>query len=243
MKTLLILTGHSKGLGKAVLECFLNLGDVKIQGISRSSLGWEREGLDEFSMDLSDINAMESRLPDFFPRGDFEKIILINNAGWIGEIKPVGKLEPQTIQQAIQLNLVAPMVLTDAFVKAYGDTKATKIIVNISSGAAYKPLPGWAEYCTSKAGLAMFSKVAAEELKFKGFKVYSLAPGIVDTAMQAAIREAKAEDFPALERFLNYKKEAQLSTPEEVAEKILYLVSHPEKFGEVGQDVRDFSAD
>ncbi|WP_026951284.1 SDR family NAD(P)-dependent oxidoreductase [Algoriphagus mannitolivorans] len=240
-KTLLILTGHSKGLGKAILEEFLNLENVKILAISRSTLGLDREDLQEISLDLSDLDTLESKLPELFPQGDFENIILINNAGWIGEIKPVGKLEPKTIQQAIQLNLVSPMILTDTFVKAYGDSVATKIIVNISSGAAHKPLPGWAEYCTSKAGLAMFSKVAAEELKLKGIKVYSLAPGIVDTAMQADIREARAEDFPALERFLNYKTEAQLSTPEEVAGKILYLVSNPEKFEEVIQDVRNFS--
>lgn len=140
----------------------------------------------------------------------------------------------------INLNLAAPMILTDAFAKAYGDRSGQKIIINISSGAAHKPLPGWGEYCTSKAGLAMFSKVAAEELKEKGIRVFSLAPGIVDTEMQAEIRHAHSEDFPALERFVSYKSEGQLSSAEEVAKKIFYLVNHPDRFLEVVQDVRAF---
>jgi benzil reductase ((S)-benzoin forming) len=86
----------------------------------------------------------------------------------------------------------------------------------------------------------MFSKVAAEDLKQKGFKVYSLAPGIVDTEMQAEIRKADQSEFPALERFTKYKSEGQLSPAEEVADKIFYLLSHPELFPEVIQDVRDF---
>ena len=239
-KKLLILTGHSKGLGKAILEQFLLLENVQVLAISRSILGLEKEGLKEISLDLSDLEELEKNLPNLFPQGDFEKIIQINNAGWIGEVKPVGKLNPNNIQNLINLNLSAPMILTNGFAKAYGESKAQKIIINISSGAAFKPLPGWGEYCTSKAGLAMFSKVAAEELKEKGIKVYALAPGIVDTEMQGDIRKSDKEDFPALERFLTYKKEGQLSTPEEVAKKILFLVSNPEKFEDVVQDVRDF---
>ena len=239
-KTLLLLTGHSRGLGKAILDQFLLLENVQVLAISRSVSGLKKEGLEELSLDLSNLEELERQLPKLFPQGDFEKVILINNAGWIGEVKPVGKLTPSNIQKLINLNLSAPMILTDAFAKAYGELKARKIIVNISSGAAYKPLPGWSEYCTSKAGLAMFSKVAAEELKEKGIKVYSLAPGIVDTEMQGDIRKAHEEDFPALERFLTYKNEGQLSTPEEVAKKVLFLVSNPEKFEEVVQDVRNF---
>lgn len=213
---------------------------VHILAISRSVLGLKKEGLEELSLDLSDLEELERQLPSLFPQGDYEKVILINNAGWIGEIKPVGKLTPSNIQRLINLNLSAPMILTDGFVKAYEGSAAEKIIVNISSGAASKPLSGWSEYCSSKAGLAMFSKVAAEEMKEKDIKVYSLAPGIVDTEMQGDIRKSDKEDFPALERFKDYKNEGRLSTPKEVAEKIIYLLSNPKNFADVVQDVRNF---
>lgn len=240
MKSLLILTGHTKGLGKAILDRFLSLGDIHIITISRTSLELSDDRLTEIQMDLNDLANLEVKLPSLFPEKAFDKAILINNAGWIGEVKTVGKLHPKGIRQAMNLNLLAPMILTDAFVKAYSKLKCEKLICNISSGAAHKPLPGWAEYCSSKAGLAMFSRVAAEELSDLGFRVFSLAPGIIDTEMQAEIRKANPSDFPALDRFAKYKTEGQLSSPEEVAEKVFYLLSNPELFPEVVQDVRNF---
>ena len=244
IKTLLILTGHTKGLGHAILDRFLSMESVQVVALSRTSLDLDHPSLREIPLDLSDLNALEANLSKFFPKEEsFEKYILINNAGWIGEVKKVGKLNPKGIQRVMNLNLLAPIILTDAFVKAYGNRTGEKIILNISSGAAHKPLPGWGEYCTSKAGLAMFSKVAAEELKDLGIKVFSLAPGIVDTEMQAEIRQAGQEDFPALERFLSYKNEGQLSSAEEVARKVCHLISHSDQFPEVVQDVRNFEAD
>lgn len=239
-KSLLILTGHTKGLGNAILDKFLSIENFQIVGVSRSVLGLKSPKLTEIQLDLSDLAALELRLSEIFPAGDFEKVILINNAGWIGEVKPVGKLQGTAIQKAINLNLLAPMILTDAFVKAYSNLHGEKLICNISSGAAHKPMPGWAEYCSSKAGLAMFSKVAADDLKEKGFLVFSLAPGIVDTEMQAEIRKADKADFPALERFNTYKSEGQLSSAEQVAEKVFYLISNPDLFEEVILDVRNF---
>lgn len=240
MKQLLILTGHTKGLGHAILESFLRLDDIQIVALSRTSLEIQHPSLTEISIDLSDLNALESYLPRIFPKGSFDRYILINNAGWIGEIKPVGKLHPKGIRQAMNLNFLAPVMITDAFVKAYSGLEGEKLICNISSGAAHKPLPGWSEYCSGKAGLAMFSKVANEELKELGFRIFSLAPGIIDTEMQAEIRKADQSDFPALDRFNKYKTEGQLNTADEVAQKVVYLLSKPDLFPDVIQDVRNF---
>ncbi|GAB2483660.1 MAG: SDR family NAD(P)-dependent oxidoreductase [Cytophagales bacterium] len=240
MKTLLILTGHSKGLGHAILDQYLKWKEIQVVAISRSTLGIEDERVKELSLDISDLSALEAILPRIFPKESFERYVLINNAGWIGEVKPVGKLNPKGIQRAMNLNLLAPMMITDGFVKAYSESPGEKVVINISSGAAHKPLSGWSEYCSSKAGLAMFSKVAQEELRGCGIRVFSLAPGIVDTEMQAEIRSAKADDFPALERFVDYKASQKLSSPEEVADKIIRMIEYPDRFEGVVQDVRDF---
>ena len=239
-KSLLILTGHTKGLGKAILDRFLTEGIFQIVAISRTDLALNDYRVLEIKLDLADLAGLEAKLPQLFPAGDFEKIILINNAGWIGEIKPVGKLSSKVISEMMQVNLISPMILTDAFVKKYGSRSVGKLICNISSGAAHKPLSGWAEYCSSKAGLAMFSKVAADDLKEQGFQVYSLAPGIIDTEMQAEIRRADVANFPALDRFAKYKSEGQLSLVEDVAEKVFYFLNHSQLFPDVVQDVRNF---
>ena len=239
-KSLLILTGHSKGLGKAILERFQSEGNFQIIGVSRSGLDIPKDSLTEIALDLSDLDVLEASLSEIFPTGDFEKVVLINNAGWIGEVKPVGKLQPPEIRKAMNLNLVAPMILTDAFVKTYSELNVQKTICNISSGAASKPMAGWAEYCSGKAGLAMFSKVTAADLNAQGFEVFAVAPGIVDTEMQAEIRTSDSVDFPALDRFKDFKTEGKLLPPETVAEKIFYLANNPTLFPDVVQDVRNF---
>lgn len=239
-KSLLILTGHSKGLGKAILERFLLEDDFQIIAVSRSGLDIQDEKFTQISLDLSDLDELERKLPEIFPSGDFEKVILINNAGWIGEVKPVGKLHPSEIKKAMNLNLLTPMMLANAFAKTYTSHQAEKLICNISSGAAHKPMAGWAEYCSSKAGLAMFSKVVSEDLKANGFWVFAVAPGIVDTEMQAEIRTADPSDFPSLERFQQHKSEGKLADAAAVAEKVFYLLGHPSLFPDVTQDVRDF---
>src|SRR5690606_23347273 len=112
------------------------------------------------------------------------------NAGWIGEIAPLGELDPESIKNLYHINLIAPAILINEFVKEYKTSKAEKTVVNISSGAAQKAIDGWSGYCSSKAGLNQLTAVAAEESRLKklGIKYYALSPGIVDTEMQQDIR-------------------------------------------------------
>lgn len=238
-KSLLILTGHTQGIGKAILDHYLKKDKIQILAISRSSLDIEFPNLTQISLDLGDLTVLESKLGELFPQDSFEKIVLINNAGSIGEIKPIGKLDPAELRKQINVNLLAPMYLTNAFIKAYKSSAAQKIICNISSGAASKPVAGWGGYCSTKAALAMFTLVAAKENKSKEFIFFSLAPGVVDTEMQKEIREVSDADFPDLEKFKKYQEEGHLAPPEMVAEKTAYLLANPDLFSEVIQDVRN----
>jgi len=239
-QSLLILTGHSQGLGRAILDFYLQKENFRIIAISRSKLNLNISRLKELSLDLSNLELLEKELDGIFPDEAFEEIILINNAGWIGEIKSVGKLQLQNLNTQIKLNLLAPMYLTNAFVDAYRHQKSKRSVCNISSGAAYKPVAGWSGYCSSKAGLSMFTLTCQQENLESGIRFFSLAPGIVDTAMQDQIRRADEKDFPNLERFKGYKAKGELTRAEEVAKKISYLMSNPDKFTDVIQDVRNF---
>ncbi|SHO65209.1 SDR family NAD(P)-dependent oxidoreductase [Algoriphagus zhangzhouensis] len=239
-KTLLILTGHSKGLGRAILDQFLKKEGVEVLAISRTKLNIEASNLTQLPIDLSELEVLDKELESIFPIANYETIILINNAGWIGEIKPIGKLHPSEMRTQVNLNLLAPMFLTNSFVKSYKFTSSKNIVINISSGASSRPVSGWGGYCSTKAALAMFTLVAAKENKSDNFKFFSLAPGIVDTEMQADIRKSSDVDFPELEKFQDFKSNGDLSDPKEVAEKIDYLISNVEKFNEVIQDVRKF---
>ncbi|MBN3520295.1 SDR family NAD(P)-dependent oxidoreductase [Algoriphagus lutimaris] len=239
-QSLLIITGHSHGLGRAILDHYLENQSFQIVAISRTKLDIDSPNLQQISMDLSELDVLERQLSEVFPKGEFDQIILLNNAGWIGQIKPIGNLGPKEMRIQVNLNLLGPMYLTNAFIKRYKETDSEKIVCNISSGAASRAVEGWSGYCSTKAALAMFILVAAKENKSENFHFYSLAPGIVDTAMQGEIRESNETDFPEIEKFKAFKKEGKLVSPKEVAEKIAYLLNHTEKFKDVIQDVRKF---
>ncbi len=238
-KSLLILTGHTQGIGKAILDHYLKKENLQILAISRSKLEIEVHNLTQIKLDLGDLEVLENHLSGLFPTDTFKRIFLINNAGWIGEIKPIGELDPAELRRQINVNLLAPMYLTNAFIKAYRNSDSQKIICNISSGAARKPVAGWGGYCSTKAALAMFTLVAAKENKSQEFKFFSLAPGVVNTQMQADIRNVPTADFPDLEKFKKYQEEGLLASPELVARKTAYVLENPSLFTEVIQDVRN----
>lgn len=239
-KSLVVITGHSKGLGKALMHHYLNLGRFVVIGISRSTLDFQSPRLRQVSLDLSDLDVLKNELEEVFPKGDYQDIILINNAGWIGEIKPIGSMHPREMRVQVNVNLLAPMYLTNAFIKAYKGHSSRKLVCNISSGAATRPVSGWGGYCSTKAALAMFTMVANKESGSSDFRFFSLAPGVVDTDMQTEIREAAETDFPELKKFLEFKEQGELVNPEDVAKKIEFLLSNPDRFPEVSQDVRQY---
>lgn len=241
-KSLYIVTGSSKGLGKALVEQLIGSDQNLVVGISRSAME-EKDNFIPIGLDLADTDLLVSQLDNIFPEGDFQNVFLINNAGWIGEIAPLGNLDPAGIRSIQAINVVAPAVLINEFVKRYQLLEGKKVVVNISSGAAAKAIDGWSGYCSSKAALNQLSLVAEEESRLKGLgiKYYALSPGIIDTPMQAEIRSASQENFSNIENFRFYKSHNQLSTPEEVAGKVIYLMDHPEEFKDVLQDVRTFN--
>ena len=77
------------------------------------------------------------------------------------------------------------------------------------------------------------------QLEYPSFKVFAVAPGIVDTPMQDEIREAKKEYFPDLQRFVSYKDEGELASVEAVAEKYVHFLNNCSKHKEVLYSVRD----
>jgi benzil reductase ((S)-benzoin forming) len=112
----------------------------------------------------------------------------------------------------------------------------------VSSGAGKNPVDGWSVYCATKAGIDMYTRTLAEELKIDGKKhifAFAVAPGIVDTAMQDQIRTASSGDFSRVSAFIEYKNTDQLAHPDFVARKYLTILELPEKFKDVVFPVKD----
>jgi benzil reductase ((S)-benzoin forming) len=167
------------------------------------------------------------------------KAVLINNAGMVEPVGPLDAVDGEVLARNLQVNLVAPLVLMRAFLAATRGV-ALRRIINISSGAGRRPIFGWSAYCAAKAGLDMATRVVAEEALARGEAVeaVSLAPGVIDTSMQAVVRGASTEAFPDVERFRAMKAEGTLRPAEAVAADILRLEAAGRFRGEALRDLR-----
>ena len=240
-QSLYIITGTSKGLGKALKDLLLKSPNTKVIGISRTSQR-AKSNFMPLQIDLADSGLLIKSLQEIFPSGNFNKVVLINNAGWIGEIAHNGDISPKAIQKIHSVNVIAPAILMNAFMKKYKNNKGVKLVINVSSGAAVKVVDGWSGYSSSKAALNQMTLIAQREsdLKNMGFKLFALSPGIIDTPMQESIRSSSEDAFSSLSKFISLKENGGLSTAEEISEKVRHLIDNPLDFEEVLQDVRDF---
>ena len=89
-------------------------------------------------------------------------------------------------------------------------------IINLSSGAAHRPLEGWSAYCAAKAGLAMLTRSLQLEYGEYGIRSFGFSPGVVDTGMQAEIRASGINPVSRLPR-------ESLAPADEPATGIVYL--------------------
>ena len=214
-----IVTGSSRGLGKAIAEAFLNKG-AKVIGISRSS-SIEHENYTHIEADLSKLEEVKSLDIPF--QSGLEKYILINNAGRLGKVNTFDEIEVDDIVQTTQLNYLSPIVLIKKFNRFKRNEKGAFYVINIGSGAAYQPIDGWSMYCSTKSALSMFTRVVKEESDIHNFglNVVDLSPGIIDTDMQAEIRKASVDEFSEAKRFVEYHQNGELQSAIQTADLII----------------------
>lgn len=237
---LYIITGTTKGLGAALAAQVAAREDHFLLTLSRApATGTNIE------VDLAGRADTERACDEIERRiagRSFAKAVLVNNAGMVSPVGPLEKLDAADLERNLAVNLLAPMLLMRRFLRAT-EGVALRRIVNISSGAGRRPVSGWSAYCTAKAGLDMASRVVALEAHARGLavEVSSLAPGVVDTPMQATLRGSSAADFPDIERFRAMKTEGALRPPAEVAAEILRLEAAGKLKGDPIQDLRQIA--
>jgi len=237
--TVAFITGTSKGLGKALAELLLQEENYHVVGISRKQT-IQHPNYKHIVLDLSDVEIVEGFR---FPQDDYDKYILINNSGTIEPIAHLGHEYATDIKNNFNINLVSPSILMNIFMRQFSSLGKPLHLINVSSGAGKYPVDGWSSYSASKAGIDMFSLVLKEEIKLdkrENIHVHSIAPGVVNTEMQAIIRSSNHDNFNNVEKFKNYYENNLLSTPEEVALKFKKVIDNPDDFPEVVIDVRNF---
>lgn len=221
MKNILI-TGGTRGIGKATVEKFAKQESYKVIFIYRSDVEsadiLERQytNVKGYQCDVANYEDVNNILNDIIHKhGGID--ILINNAGVVSD-KTFIKMEKYEWNHVIDTNLKSLYNITQVLLKHMIDNKWGRVI-NMSSVVAQRGAFGQTNYSTAKAGVIGFTKSLALELATKGITVNAIAPGMIETDMIKAIPEdylAKIKDGIPMKR---------LGSAEEVAELIYYLSS------------------
>lgn len=255
MHDLVILTGASRGMGLAMARQLLQPGTVLLC-LSRQSnaeltaLAEQRRAtLVQWRVDLADPAPVAAQLGRWLAELDAPSLAsatLINNAGVIPSIVPLADCPATELAQALRVGLEAPMQLTAAFLRATAawvdaGWRGPRKVLNISSGLGRRAMASQAPYCAAKAGMDHFTRcVALEQAGLpNGARVVSIAPGVIDTDMQAELRGADAAAFPERARFAQLHAGGQLSSPADCAARLLAFLDDPRFGTEPIADIRD----
>lgn len=249
VKHLYFISGASRGIGAAMLAA-LDQPTHHIVSYSRrapnpthaASSTWQEADLSK----LNDIENISLTIKTLAKTHQNLPITLIHNAAQVHPMAQVGNWQHvggnlAKLDEIVRLNTLAPFYLSDALLSTPNPNTAPRNLLFISSGAAYNAYPGWSIYCATKAAISHFASTIAEETRNSPhIRVVSLSPGVIDTDMQADIRQSSPEYFPNHARFIQLHEQHALSTPTNTANAIITLLNHP-NFGEKTLvDLRNF---
>jgi benzil reductase ((S)-benzoin forming) len=223
-----LVTGTSSGIGAAVAARLLARG-WEVIGVARRPARFEHASYTHLRLDLADFGKLVGTMNErVAPRlSAMMRLGLVNNAGTIGTPAPLPHLEPEDFTRVYAINTVAPAWLMGFFVR-HCTAQAVLRIVNLSSGVARHPSPGLVAYNSSKAALLSAGMTLAGEWDaanahapaLRDAAILSYEPHVVETEMQATARSLKADDFPWVSKFQEYKDRDQLVPPEGPAGEI-----------------------
>lgn len=219
MDAVAVITGASRGLGAGLAARFADKG-VRLGLCARSPIGFE--GAVTAAVDVSDAAQVAAFAQQVIAR--FGRIDLwINNAGILDPIAPLRDVTSEQFRRQLEVNVLGVVHGSQAMIEHVRGRDGGGVLVNISSGAAKKGYSGWSAYCATKAAVDRLTEVIALEEAEAGLRAHAVAPGVIDTDMQAAIRATPEERFPLKEKFVQMKREESFSSTTWVADHLLEI--------------------
>ena len=209
----ILITGASKGLGKAMAILFAGAGANLILTARSEELLEELKarvtagGSECIAVvgDLRDNSVLESIKSLCIEK---QLDILVNNAGVV-DITPLEGVSDERVDEVIELNLTVPIKLTKGVIEMF-KTRKRGVIVNVNSAGGKKPVPDHTIYCASKYGFNGFAETLKLEIKGLGIRIITACPGKMATELfNAADRTMDTDAF---------------IDPREVAEGVLYML-------------------
>ena len=226
MKTAFV-TGSSRGIGRGIADLLGENGYTVIYSGTHPSRPENLDaGKDYFSCNIADARQREAAVRyviDKYGRLD----LLVNNAGVAPLVrKDLLEMDEESFDRVIGINLKGTLFMCQAAANAMiagikaGLTDYSPRSVNIGSMSAYTSSTSRGEYCISKAGVGMVTKLFADRLAEEGIPVFEVRPGIIDTDMTKVVH-GKYEKLIS-EGLLPIKRFGQ---PEDVAKMVFACAS------------------
>lgn len=240
-----VITGASRGLGAGLARVFAREG-VRLALCGRTPAGQvELPGGSEKSLyrrvDVTDVDAVEAFATEVEATlGPID--LWVNNAGLLAPIGMTSEVDPFLFKRLMDVNVLGVYHGSRAFLRRSRERGQPGALINISSGASHHAYAGWGAYCASKAAVDQLSRVLAIEEGDGGSRVWSLAPGIIETGMQEMIRRQDVGDFPAVDEFRRLSQDGALADVETPGPLVLKLAFGPQPdTGDCVVDARDLS--
>jgi 3-oxoacyl-[acyl-carrier protein] reductase len=220
-----LVTGASRGIGKAIAEAFaargarLILASRSLEGLEAVRRGIESRGgkASALAVDMASVESVAAALASVEKQSEGRVDVLVNNAG-ITRDGLLLRMSDEDWQAVLDTNLTGAFRMTRGVLRGMVKNRYGRII-NVSSVVGEMGNAGQANYAASKAGLIGFTKSLAREVAARGITVNAIAPGYIETDMTSALndkaREALKTAIPA----------GRLGTPDDVAHAACFLAS------------------
>lgn len=189
-RPLALITGASRGIGKAVAEALADTHDLLLGGRDVEALATLADALPSarpWPVELTDPAALAAGTS-----GIHRLDVLVHSAG-ISRLGAVADLTAADWRESYELNVVAVAELTRLLLPALRAVEGHVVLVN--SGSGLKANPRWGAYAASKFALRAFADVLRAEEEPNGLRVTSVHPGRTATEMQQQVREFEGGDF------------------------------------------------
>lgn len=195
------ITGANRGIGAAAARVFAEAG-AQVALLARDQASAARLATElpgtaiALACDVADAGQVQAAIDAVVAR--FGRLdVLINNACVIEPIARIDSIAPEDWARTLQINLNGVFHGMRAALRVM-KAQGAGTIITISSGAAHRPLEGWAAYCASKAGAAMLTEAAHLE-EGATLRIMGLSPGTVATDMQVRIKASGVNAVSALD--------------------------------------------